>query len=519
MPVFTPSFEQNSAAAEAENPRAFCIGPRIATWGGWIICMVLALGPASAQEAATAPEAAEMDSASSAAETPVDAAGPETTPETADTDQSAPSEAPNAHNHDSHDHGSHTHESQSQDEGTAPSELVRDDPRKIQEALEALPDDVRADAEVALERYRESETTLAAATLALRSDQLRYRNGIDQSPDAADRFRLQRHRTWELLKEQFTNALDLIRYVPSIEAARYLVTMVQYHLKHDIYDAETYEAAARLLDLGQNYEFLFLAAGRSAVVAGQFEAAKNIYEVLDNEGLEDVDLRLKHQLDILEEQYEEEQAAIESTDADTLPQVRFETTQGDVLIELFPDAAPSAVAHFRKLIEDGFYEGLDFSMVSQNLLAMTGDSSGDGRGNSGQFLVDEHGRDESRHGLRGSVVMAKLPIGEGKFIENSGSSQIAILFLPIPAISDSQSVIGRVIQGMDVVSKLRRIDPTKKKEKNQIQLPPDAVLRTEIVRSGPELPEPGYVDLEAEIEKAVQAGLLKPKGAAGSPAQ
>lgn len=393
----------------------------------------------------------------------------------------------------------------------APGEDVLDDPAELKKAMDRLPEEVREEAQAAWDLFKETGTELASAMLALRTDQLRYRNGLDQSHDASIRFREQRGRTWDLMQLQFTNALDLIRYIPSIEAARYLVTMVQHRVVNDIYDAETYEAAARLLDFGQNFQFLFLAAARSAVVSGQFEAAKNLYDVLEDERLEDVDLRLKHQLERLEEQYEQEQAAIQRTDPDTLPQIRLETTQGDVLIELFPEAAPSAVAHFRKLVEEGFYDGMDFSIVSHNLLAMTGDGTGDGRGNSGQFLIDEHGRDASRPGLRGSVVMAKLPVGEGKFIENSASSQIAILFLPIPALADTQSVIGRVIDGMDLISKLRRVDPAEKKEQNQIQLPPDAILQAEIVRFGADLPEPEYVDLQAEIEKAVEAGLLKPK--------
>lgn len=400
---------------------------------------------------------------------------------------------------------------QTQNEPPAPGDDVRDDPKALQEALATLPEDVRGEAQAAWDKFVDTGKTLASAMLALRSDQLRYRNGMDQTPDAALRYREQRTRTWQLMQTQFTNAIDLIRYLPSLEAARFVVTMVQYHLENDIYDAETYEAAARLLDLGQNYEFLFLAAARSAVVSGQFDAAKKIYDVLKDEGLKDVDLRLKHQLDVLEQQYKHEQAAIARTDSDKLPHIRVETTQGDVLIELFPDAAPSAVAHFRKLVKEGFYDGMDFSLVSQSLLAMTGDNTDDGRGNTGEFLIDEHGRDESRHGMRGSVVMAKLPIGDGKFIDDSASSQIAILFLPITAMSSTQSVIGRVIEGMDVISKLRRIDPTEKKEQNQIQLPPDAVLKTEIVRYGDDLPDPKYVDLKAEIEKAIKAGLLKPK--------
>lgn len=509
LPVFTSSDSQHSTASTARRYQSRIWPPVVVILYGVLSFALLSGSAVSAQEPAEELQLAAGQSPSGDAELPSgeseaisdDAQSQSVAAAIAAENPTAESDIPE----------------QSREQAPAPGDDIKDDRESLEQALAKLPEDVRDDAQAAWDQFNETGKTLASAMLALRSDQLRYRNGMDQTPDAALRFREQRSRTWQLMQQQFTNAIDMIRYLPSLEAARYVVTMVQYHLEHDIYDAETYEAAARLLDLGQNYEFLFLAAARSAVVAGNFEAAKSIYDVLKDEGLKKADLRLKYQLDVLEEQYDQEQAAIDRTDAANLPHIRIETTQGDVLIELFPDAAPSAVAHFRKLVKDGFYDGMDFSVVSQNLLAMTGDNSGDGRGNSGDFLVDEQGREASRHGLRGSVVMAKLPMSEGKFIENSGSSQIAILFLPISGMSNSQSVIGRVIDGMDIVSKLRRIDPTEKKKQNKIQLPPDTVVKAEIVRYGDDLPEPEYVDLQAEIEKAIKAGLFKPRNPDAAP--
>jgi len=397
--------------------------------------------------------------------------------------------------------------------GEAPEQAVeiKDDVELMNKALSELPEEIRADAQQAWDQFEESERRLAAAMLEFRKTQLHYRNGLDQSPAAIVRFREQRSEVWELMQKQFTHSLDLLRFLPSMEAASYIVTMVQHHFETDIYDAETFEGAARLLDMGQNLRFLFLAAARSAVVSGDFESAKKIYETLQEEDLEKADLPLKYQLEQLEEQWKREQEAIKSTDSESLPQVRFETTQGNFLVELFPESAPSAVAHFLKLVEDGFYDGMDFSVVSNNLLALTGDVTGDGRGNSGQFLVDEHKRDAARPALRGSLAMAKLPLGEGEFVENSGSSQFAILYLPIVSLPDSQTVFGRVIEGMDTVSRLRRVDPTAKKEKTEIQLPPDAIIGSEIVRPGKDLAEPFYVDLQAEFDKALEAGLIRRK--------
>ncbi|WP_236621028.1 peptidylprolyl isomerase [Rhodopirellula sallentina] len=418
--------------------------------------------------------------------------------------QPSTSKMPAADEHAGHDHA-HDH-----DNGEAPSpDQMRDDPEQLKVVLKDLPEEVQPEAKAAWDRFKKLDQQLADEMLELRRTQLYYRNGYDQTPSAIIAFRKQRNKVWDVMDEQFDAALDLMRYLPSVEAVSYVVTMVQHHVENDIYDERTYEGAARLLDIGQNFRFLYLGLGRSAVTTGKFDVAKRVYESLAEEDLEEADLKLKYQLEELEKQYKEEQEAIAKTDPETLPQVEFETTKGNFLIELFPDAAPSSVAHFLKLVENGFYDGLDFSVVSQNILALSGDSSGDGRGNSGDFLVDEQNREGARPGLRGSVAIAKMPLGDGKFVENSGSSQFAILYLPIPSLKGKQTVIGRVIEGMGVASRLRRVDPTEKKEKNQIQLPPDAIISAEIVRRGPELPEPVYVDMKAEIEKAVKAGLLK----------
>ncbi|MEP1646671.1 peptidylprolyl isomerase, partial [Rhodopirellula bahusiensis] len=93
---------------------------------------------------------------------------------------------------------------------------------------------------------------------------------------------------------------------------------------------------------------------------------------------------------------------------------------------------------------------------------------------------------------------------------NSASSQFAIFFLPVAGASSQQTIFGRVIDGMDRVSAMRRKDPSESDEK-KLQLPPDAIISAEIVRKGPELPEPNYVDVQAELKKAEEAGLIKLK--------
>ena len=167
-----------------------------------------------------------------------------------------------------------------------------------------------------------------------------------------------------------------------------MATMIQHRHELDIYDQPTLEEAARLIDGGSNLRYLFEAAARSAVVCGEFEIAKKIYDALSEEKQEEVDNRLKFNLEQYRDQYQAEAAIreleIQRTDC---PRVLFKTTQGDVVVELFLDQAPSTVSHFIRLVEDGFYDGHDFYQVIDHLLALTGDPTGLGMGNCGKYLA------------------------------------------------------------------------------------------------------------------------------------
>jgi peptidylprolyl isomerase len=92
--------------------------------------------------------------------------------------------------------------------------------------------------------------------------------------------------------------------------------------------------------------------------------------------------------------------------------------------------------------------------------------------------------------------MAKLPDGDnGTFVPDTASSQFAILFLPIAIAVKQQTVFGRVIEGMDAVGRLQRIDPSKEKGKGEIVIPADRILRATVIRKPDELPKPQYLNL------------------------
>ena len=225
--------------------------------------------------------------------------------------------------------------------------------------------------------------------------------------------------------------------------------------------------------------------------------AKKLYEALPDEDQKDIDKRLEYTIDALGKEYDiEEKLRLAELEADNLPQVKLRTTQGVIVVELFIDQAPSTVSHFIQLVEDGFYDGKDFFQVIEDLLALAGDPDATMDPNA-KFLVDEHQLPNARSGLRGSLVMAKVP-REGKdleerFFANSATSQFAILLTPLVNAQGDQTVFGTVIEGMEVVSRLARVDPHKKKKKGEQQIPADSIIEATVVRRPDQLPAPVFV--------------------------
>lgn len=347
---------------------------------------------------------------------------------------------------------------------------------------------------------------LAAALTDQHAIMVRYRNGEATSKADQENYFDARQRVRDAMDELYVSAMELSRIAPSPDAAQFLVTMIKHRTEHGIYNLETAEGAARLIDGGGQLLYLFQAASRSAVVGGQFDIARKVYDAMSEDQLEDVDRRFSYGMDQLEENYLEEQEILKKeTEADNLPQVKLRTSEGDVVLELFLDQAPSTVASFIKLVEEGFYDGLDFHQVIDDLLVLTGDPSGLGDGNSGKFLIDENDRPDARHGFRGSLVMAKIPTSpkSSDFFPNSSSSQFAIMMIPILGIEKQQTVFGRVIEGMNNLAALRRVDPSKEKKKGEITLPSDYIIEATVVRRPEVLPEPKYLDLEKKVKELI----------------
>ena len=78
---------------------------------------------------------------------------------------------------------------------------------------------------------------------------------------------------------------------------------------------------------------------------------------------------------------------------------------GDVIIEMYPDAAPKHVARIKELVRQGFYNGLKFHRVIDGFVAQTGDPRGNGTGGSGlQLKAEFNDRHDGKYTLWGQVI-------------------------------------------------------------------------------------------------------------------
>ena len=135
---------------------------------------------------------------------------------------------------------------------------------------------------------------------------------------------------------------------------------------------------------------------------------------------------------------------------------------GDVKIELFDDVAPNHVKRIKELADSGKYDNVVFHRVIDGFMAQTGDVK---FGNS-----DSANFDLGRAGMGGSDLpdlqqeFNSLPHDRGTLSmarssdPNSANSQFFICFKAAPFLDRQYTVFGKVIEGMDIVDKIKRGD-------------------------------------------------------------
>ncbi|MBL7056448.1 peptidylprolyl isomerase [Candidatus Woesearchaeota archaeon] len=152
-------------------------------------------------------------------------------------------------------------------------------------------------------------------------------------------------------------------------------------------------------------------------------------------------------------------------EGDTMNSVAvFDTSLGKFKIELFEDKSPITAGNFKKLVDEGFYDGTRFHRVIKKFMNQGGDPlSKDlsqvarwGTGSPGYTIEDEFV--EGLSNVPGTISMANSG-------PNSGGSQFFInvvdnsfLDWNKPPASSKHPVFGKVVEGMDVVMTINNVE-------------------------------------------------------------
>lgn len=160
--------------------------------------------------------------------------------------------------------------------------------------------------------------------------------------------------------------------------------------------------------------------------------------------------------------------------------VQMNTSLGTIKIKLFPEEAPKTVENFLTKAEEGYYEGVIFHRVIENFMIQAGDPTGTGAG--GESIYGESFEDEFANNLfnlKGALSMANT--GQ----PNTNGSQFFIVHAPLqegmveqlrkggwpeeiikayeqnggtPHLDQKHTVFGQVIEGMDVVDEIAKVE-------------------------------------------------------------
>jgi peptidyl-prolyl cis-trans isomerase A (cyclophilin A) len=145
-----------------------------------------------------------------------------------------------------------------------------------------------------------------------------------------------------------------------------------------------------------------------------------------------------------------------------------QTSQGRVVIRLFPDHAPKTVRNFEELAEGGrqwtdprtgrtstskLYDGTIFHRVIPDFMIQGGDPLGTGTGGPGYEFADEFHPDLA---FDRPYLLAMANAGPG-----TNGSQFFITTVPTPWLNGRHTIFGEVVDGSNVVDEISRVQTSR----------------------------------------------------------
>jgi len=157
----------------------------------------------------------------------------------------------------------------------------------------------------------------------------------------------------------------------------------------------------------------------------------------------------------------------------THPRVALDTSKGRIVLELYPDKAPKTVANFLQYVKAGHYDGVIFHRVIDGFMIQGGGFTPD----MSQKPTKPPIQNEADNGLRndrGTIAMART------MDPNSASAQFFINTVNNDSLNHRSktpqgwgyTVFGKVVEGMDVVDQIAKVQTGTKNGNQNVPLEP-----------------------------------------------
>ncbi|MDZ7892013.1 MAG: peptidylprolyl isomerase [Rhodoferax sp.] len=144
---------------------------------------------------------------------------------------------------------------------------------------------------------------------------------------------------------------------------------------------------------------------------------------------------------------------------DTAPKVVFQTTQGNFTVEVYPDKSPKTVENFLRYVKDKHYNGTVFHRVIPNFMVQGGGFTPNMQQKTTRDPIPLEANNSLKND-RGTIAMARTANPQSataQFFINVVDNQN--LNAPRPD-GHGYAVFGKVVQGMDVIDKIRGVPTT-----------------------------------------------------------
>jgi len=150
--------------------------------------------------------------------------------------------------------------------------------------------------------------------------------------------------------------------------------------------------------------------------------------------------------------------------------ITIKTSEGDIVVELFEEAAPKSCENFRQYAADGFFDETIFHRVIPNFMIQGGGMTADMQQKTTRDPIKNEAANGERN-LRGTLAMARTSAVD------SATSQFFInlrdnAFLDHGGRDYGYAVFGRVSEGMEVVDAIAGVSTTSKSGHQDVPVDP-----------------------------------------------